>query len=72
MIHTEQKHNIDGRSSTGDFWIHLIRDDPNFQTMLSGILSARTTRTPARITVTDESDSQIDTFIELSYAMTTS
>ncbi len=54
MIHTEPKHDIDGVSCTGDFWIQLNKDDPNFQTMLSVILSAQATRTPADITVTDE------------------
>ena len=54
MIHTEPKHIIEGTTCTTDFWIQLNRDDPNFQTMLSVILSAQATRTPADITVTDE------------------
>ena len=54
MIHIEPKHIIEGTTCTTDFWIQLNRHDPNFQTMLSVILSAQATRTPADITVTDE------------------
>lgn len=54
MIHTEPKHSIEGTTCTGDFWVQLKKDDPNFQIMLSVILSAQATRTWVDITVTDE------------------
>lgn len=54
MIHTEPRHSIEGTTCTGDFWIRLDTTDPNYQTMLSLILSAQASRASTDVTVTDE------------------